>query len=57
MKMEETALNLKALLTVLSAADGDNTQAMQEMPHALTVAADMAEQLYCMIVNAETGAN
>ena len=54
MKMEEMALNLKALLTVLSAADGDNKQAMQEMPHALQVAARMADDLYCMIVNAET---
>ena len=57
MKMEEMALNLKALLTVLSAADGDNAQAMQEMPHALRVAADLADNLYCMIVNTETGVN
>ena len=52
--LEDTALELKALLTVLSAADGDNKQAMQEMPHALQVAARMADDLYCMIVNAET---
>lgn len=57
MKMEEMALNLKALLTVLSAADGDNVQAMQEMPYALQVAADLADNLYCMIVNAGTGVN
>ena len=57
MKMEEMALNLKALLTVLSAADGDNTQAMQEMPYALQVAANIADDLYAMIVNAETGVN
>lgn len=53
--MEQTALNLKALLMVLSATDSDNIQAMAEMPHALTVAADMAEQLYCMIVSMKTG--
>lgn len=52
--LEETALELKALLTVLSAADGDNEQAMQEMPYALQVAARMADDLYTMIVNAET---
>ena len=52
--LEETALELKALLTVLSAADGDNKQAVQEMPYALQVAARMADDLYCMIVNAET---
>lgn len=57
MKIEEMALNLKALLTVLSAADGDNAQAMQEMPYALQVAANIANDLYAMIVNAETGVN
>lgn len=57
MKMEEMALNLKALLTVLSVADGDNAQAMQEMPYALQVAANIADDLYAMIVNAETGVN
>lgn len=50
--LEETALELKALLTVLSATDGDNRQAMQEMPYALQVAARMADDLYSMVVNA-----
>lgn len=52
--LEDTALELKALLMVLSATDGDNKQAMQEMPYALQVAARMADDLYDMIVNAET---
>ena len=55
MKIEEMALNLKALLTVLSAAGGDNAQAMQEMPYALQVAVNIADELYAMIVNTETG--
>lgn len=50
--LEETALELKALLTVLSAANGDNRQAMQEMPYALQVAARMADDLYCTIADA-----
>ncbi len=51
-ELENTALQLKALLTVLSAADGDNMVAMQEIPHALKIAADMAEKVYCTIVEA-----
>lgn len=51
--LEETALELKALLTVLSAADGDNRQAMQEMPYALQVAANIADDLYAMIAETE----
>lgn len=49
---ENTALQLKALLTVLSAADGDNVEAMREMPHVMKIAADMAEKVYCTIVEA-----
>ena len=51
-ELENTALQLKALLTVLSAADGDNVEAMRELPHALKIAADMAEKVYCTIVEA-----
>lgn len=51
-ELENTALQLKALLTVLSAADGDNMIAMREIPHALKIAADMAEKVYCTIVEA-----
>ena len=53
MKMEEMALNLKALLTVLSATDGDNQKAMQEMPYALQVAANIADDLHAMIAEME----
>ena len=49
-ELENTALQLKALLTVLSAADGDNVEAVRELPHALKIAADMAENVYCTIV-------
>lgn len=51
-ELENTALQLKALLTVLSAADGDNMEAMREMPHVMKIAADMAEKVYCTIVDA-----
>ena len=51
-ELENTALQLKALLTVLSAADGDNVEAMREMPHVMKIAADMAEKVYCTIVEA-----
>lgn len=51
-ELENTALQLKALLTVLRAADGDNMEAMREMPHALKIAANMAETVYCTIVEA-----
>lgn len=51
-ELENTALQLKALLTVLSAADGDNVEAMREMPHVMKIAADMAEKVYCTIVDA-----
>ena len=50
--LEDTALELKALLMVLSATDGDNRQAMQEMPYALQVAAKMADDLYGTIAEA-----
>ena len=51
-ELENTALQLKALLTVLSAADGDNVKAMREMPHVMKIAADMAEKVSCTIVEA-----
>lgn len=51
-ELENTALQLKALLTVLSAADGDNMEAMQEMPYALKITANMADAVYCTIAEA-----
>lgn len=51
-ELENTALQLKALLTVLSAADGDNMEAMREFPHVLEIAANMADKVYCTIVEA-----
>lgn len=34
-----------------------NLSKMEEMPYALQVAANIADDLYAMIVNAETGVN
>lgn len=51
-ELENTALQLKALLTVLSAVDGDNVEAMQEIQHVMNIAAGMAEKVYCTIVEA-----
>ena len=51
-EIEDTALQLNALLTVLRAADGDNVEAMREMPHVMKIAADMAEKVYCAIAEA-----
>ena len=51
-ELEDTALQLKAFLMVLSAADCDNVDALREMPHAVKIAAEMAEKIYCTIVEA-----
>lgn len=51
--LEEQALHLKQLLKVLSATDTENETALQEMPGALTIAAELAERLYCSIVDGE----
>lgn len=50
--LEETALELKALLAVMSTADSDNAEVLQEMPIVAGIAAEMAEKLYCMIADA-----
>lgn len=52
-QLENTALQLKALLAVLTAVDTDNAEAVREMPHALKPAAELAEALYCGIVERE----
>lgn len=52
-EMEMTALNLKSLLTALAAVDSDNAQALAEMPNAVSVAANLAEKLYCIIAERE----
>ena len=51
-ELENNALQLKALLAVLSATDNDN-KALYELPIALEIAAQMAENLYCAIVDAK----
>lgn len=52
-EMENNALQLKALLTVLSATDSDNKTALYEMPYALEIAVQMAEKLYNAIADAK----
>lgn len=51
--LENTALQLKALLTVFTAVDPDNIEALAELPNALKPAAELAENLYCMIADME----
>lgn len=50
-ELENTALQLKALLTVLTTIDPDNETVLSEIPYALQPAAALAEKLYCAIVN------
>lgn len=52
-EIENIALQLKALLTVLTAVDPDNDTALTEMPHALKPAAELSEKLYCAVVSME----
>ena len=52
-QLTEKALRLKQLLKVLSATDTENETALQEMPGALTIAAELSEQMYCAIVDGE----
>lgn len=49
--LEYTALQLKSLLAVFTAVDPDNIEALAELPNALKPAAELAENLYCMIVD------
>ena len=48
--LENTALQLKALLTVLCAVDSDNAAALAELPLALKPAAELSGMLYEYIV-------
>ena len=50
-EIENTALQLKALLTVLCEVDTENESALAEMPYALRPAAELAEKLYCAIAD------
>ena len=52
-QLTEKALRLKQLLKVLSATDTENETALQEMPGALTIAAEIADQICCAIVDGE----
>lgn len=51
-EMENAALQLKSLLSVLSIADGydnDNARILADMPTALKPLAEIADNLYCSI--------
>lgn len=50
-ELMQTALNLKSLLTVIAAVDINNEKALVEIPNAANVAYEMAESLYCHIVD------
>ena len=47
----QTALNLKSLLAVIAAVDINNEKALAEIPNVADVAYEMAESLYCHIVD------
>lgn len=47
----QTAWDLKSLLSLMSAVDNENEEALVEMPNVATVAFAMAEKLYCHIVD------
>lgn len=52
-EMENAALQLKSLLAVLAIVDGynsDNSSILTDMPTALKPLAEIAENLYCSIV-------
>lgn len=51
MYKEDLALQVKAILKVLTAVDPDNETAVRELPIALQSVAELADQLYCAIVN------
>jgi hypothetical protein len=52
-EMENAALQLKSLLSVLAIVDGynnDNSSILTDMPTALKPLVELAENLYCSIV-------
>lgn len=50
-EMMQTALNLKSLLTVMSSADSDNKEALEEMHNVAKMALEMAESLYSHMID------
>lgn len=48
--LEQTALELQALLKVLSCAEGD-CKHISELPTIIGVAAEMADKIYCAIAD------
>lgn len=51
LELEQTALELQALLRVLRYTDCDTVQAVRELPITLGIAERMAEDLYCTIAD------
>lgn len=50
---EMEALKLKSLLAVIAGVDPENTQALYEVPTVAKMAHDLADTLYCAIVEKE----
>lgn len=50
-QLQNTALQLKSLLTVLASIDPDNTKALEEAPTVARIALEYAETLYCVIMD------
>ena len=53
-QLQNTALQLKSLLTVLASIDPDNTKALEEAPTVANIALGYAEQLYCAIMDSNS---
>ena len=53
-QLQNTALQLKSLLTVLASIDPDNTKALEEAPNVANIALGYAEQLYCAIMDSNS---
>lgn len=52
-ELMQTALNLKSLLAVMAAVDSDDKEALTELPNVAKIALEMAESLYCRVVDKE----
>lgn len=48
--LEQTAVELQALLKILSCVDGDSKH-ISELPLTIGVAAEMADKIYCAIAD------
>lgn len=49
----QTALNLKSLLTVMEAVDINKMESLTELPNVARITLEMAESLYCHVIDEE----